>query len=240
MFKNTLAALAELRWKWYKFKNDKILIWGFKKRLITLYSEGFIRKARNVYYGGVPASVLLLSDGMSNGRCYDRALLVSKIFLDEPGDVRMIYALVDGLRLNPKLIDKKDPLYADHCIVERITKKGRHIIYDTSSGFVWDKRLYWLLEHPKVRKVNDKAAIAEFIKYEDSRNPNGTGDSFASLFVLPVIEKSYSKPNEAYALEGIELLQREVEHYKKVIGYDNLRKEVEAHIASEEISLGFS
>ena len=70
---------------------------------------------------------------------------MSQAFLDSEDDVKLLYAEIDSLRLNPDYI-RDDPMYADHCFVERITKDGRHLIYDTSCGFIFDKKIYWLME----------------------------------------------------------------------------------------------
>ena len=38
---------------------------------------------------------------------------------------------------------------------------------------------------------------------------------------------SYGRPNEIYSLLGIELLQREIEYFKKKINYDDVCKEID-------------
>ncbi|MBR1416392.1 MAG: hypothetical protein IJ572_01050 [Bacilli bacterium] len=220
--------LQELKWKLYKYKYKHLLVWGLKNGFIKLYDDNLIDKLRNIYYGGIPASILLLSDGMSNGYCYDRALLMSKAFLDDEDDVQLVYATIDSLKLNPQFAGKDDPLFADHCIVERITKDGEHLIYDTSSGFVYDKRLYWLMEHPKIRKINKKSSIIEFVKSDEYYHPEDIKrDKYATPLILPMIEMTYGRPTEMYSHIGIELLQREVEHFKKVINYDDVYKEID-------------
>lgn len=47
-----------------------------------------------------------------------------------------------------------------------------------------------------------------------------------------MIERCYGRPNEMYSQLGIELLQREIEHYKKVINYDELSKEINNRVKS--------
>lgn len=218
----------QMKWNLYNYISRKLLIWGLKKGYIAPYDDSLIKKLRNIYYGGIPASILLLSNGMSNGNCYDRALLMSKAFLDEEGDVQLVYATIDSLKLNPQYADREDdPLFADHCIVERVTTDGHHLIYDTSSGFVYDKKLYWLMEHPKVRKINNKASITEFVKSEEHYHPEDIErDKYASPLILPMIEMTYGRPTEMYTMLGIELLQREIEHFKKVINYDGVCQEI--------------
>ena len=125
-------------------------------------------------------------------------------------------------------INAEDPLYADHCFLERITKDGKHLIYDTTSGFIYDKDLYWKMENPQVRKINKKSTIIEMTEIEDSSFPEDLErDKYSSTLILPIIEINYDEPTEMYSKLGIELLQREVEHYKKLINYDDIVKEVE-------------
>lgn len=196
--------------------------------ILDLMMMLLIEKLRNIYYVGISASIILLSNAMSNGYCYDRALLLSRAFLDEEDDVQLVYAAIDSLRLDPKFVTCKDSLYADHCMMEKITKDGQHLIYDTSAGFIYDKRLYWLIEHPKVRRVNDKNSIRELIKAEEYYHPSHIeSGKYVSPFILPIIEMYYGKTTEMYSQLGIELLQREMEHFKKVISYGSICSEVD-------------
>lgn len=198
-----------------------------KNGLIVPYNDELIKKLRNVYSGGIPASIILLSNAMTNGRCYDSALLMSRAFLEEDDDIKLVYATIDSLKLNPRFISD-NPLYADHCILERITKDGRHLIYDTSSGFVYDKKLYWKMENPKVRKTNSKESIINFLKKEEFYYPEDPQrDKYASTLILPMIEMTYGRQNEMYSKKGIELLQREIEYYKMKIDYAEVVEEVE-------------
>lgn len=216
----------EIKWDLYCFKQKKLLIYGLKHGLITPYDDELIEKLRKVYYGGIPASVILLSNAMTDGHCYDRALLMSRAFLDDEDDVQLVYATVDNLKLNPKYISDS-PLYADHCVVERITKDGRHLIYDTSAGFIYDKKMYWLMENPKVRKINDKKSIKKFLEEDEDRCTEDINrDKYIAPLVLPAIEATFGRPTEMYSFKGIELLQREIKYYKELIGYDNVVEEI--------------
>ena len=220
--------IQEKKWNLFNLKEKKLLIYGLKTGKITPYDDKLIEKLRTIYYGGIPASILLLSDGMSNGHCYDRALLMSRAFLDTDDDVKLIYASIDSIKLNPKYQNRNDSMFADHCFVERTTSDGKKLIYDTSTGFIYDKKLYWLMEHPKVRKENNKEAIIKFIKADEDRFPeNIERDKYVAPLILPYIEMSYGRPNEMYSMMGIELLQREIEHFKKSINYDDVCKEID-------------
>lgn len=219
--------LQKMKWDLHEKKYKMLLIWGLKNGFIAPYDDELIEKLRKVYYGGIPASIILLSNGMTNGHCYDRALLMSRAFLDDEGDVRLLYASIDSLRFKASCAGK-DPSYADHCIVERTTADGRKLIYDTSCGFVYDKELYWLMERPKVRHSNGKEQIREFIEVEEDWYPEDIDrDKYASALILPMIEMTFGRPTEMYTLDGIELLQREIEHYKKVIDYDGVCQEID-------------
>lgn len=166
------------------------------------------------------------TDSMSNGFCYDRALLMARAFLDSDDDVKLVYASVNSIKLNPLYISD-DEMYADHCILEMTTKDGKHLIYDTSTGFIYDKWLYWLKENPKVRFVNSKERIKEFLQNEEMFScVDIEKDKFVAPMILPLLEKTYGRPNEMYSQLGISLLQREIEHYKQVINYDGVCEEI--------------
>ncbi|MDD6403973.1 MAG: hypothetical protein PUG33_07620 [Mollicutes bacterium] len=216
--------MLEKEWKIYCKKSETLLIEGLEKGLISLYDDKLIKKLRNIYYGGVPASIILLSDAMTNGYCYDRAFLLARAFLDEDDDINLIYATVDSLRLNPEYICDA-PLYADHCIVSQTTKDGRHLIYDTSTGFVYDKEMYWLIENPKIRKIDNKESIRKFLLEEERINPSCIkSDKYIARVILPMLEEEALKEAAMYSAKGIGLLQREIEHYKQEIGYTTKNK----------------
>ena len=219
--------IQEMKWKFYEYKYYKLLKFGLKTGRIFPYDDELIEKLREVYYGGIPASIILLSNGLTNGFCYDRALLMSRAFLDTDDDIKLLYGDIDGLKLNPRFIND-DPLYADHCFLERTTKDGKHLIYDTSSGFVYDKKIYWLMERPKIRKFNEKEAIKRFIREDEEIHPeNLENDKYAAPMILDNLKYTYGRPTEMYSLLGIELLQREIELFKEKIGYDKIVAEID-------------
>ena len=215
-------------WKLHNEKLYELTICGLKNGQISIYDDELIQKLRTIYYGGIPASILLLSNGMSNGYCYDRALLMARAFLDTEDDIQLVYASVDSIKLNPLYINDENPLYADHCFLERITKEGKHLIYDTTAGLIYDKDLYWKIENPKVRKINKKSSIEEFVRTEEELYPEDIErDKYSSTLILPIIETTYGRPLEMYSKIGNGLLQREIEHYKNIINYESLCEEVE-------------
>ena len=131
--------LIELRWRIYDRLRRQLTVWGLRHGYAWPYGEALLGKLRTIYYGGVPASILLLCNGMSNGHCYDRAALMARAFLDEDGDVRLIYASVASLRWNPLYADyiRDDASMSEHCFVEITETDGRKLILDTSSSFIF-------------------------------------------------------------------------------------------------------
>ncbi|MBR5621095.1 hypothetical protein IKW75_01260 [Candidatus Saccharibacteria bacterium] len=181
---------------------------------ILPYDEELIKKLRNIYYGGVPASIILLCRAITDGMCYDRALLMSRAFLNDSDDVKLVYAKMADLKFNP-IYKNHD---GDHCVVERITENGKHFIYDTSMGFVYAKWIYWLINFPRIRLVRHKDEIIEFLKNEESsvysEESIYVDRDFALGLIIPSIEMTYGGEGELYSLLSIELLQREVEFFK--------------------------
>lgn len=189
--------------------------------LITPYDDELIQNLRNIYYGSIPASIILLSNSLCNGFCYDRALLLSRVFLDSDDDVNLIYADVDSIKLNPLYKNEKN---YEHCIVERITKDNLHLIYDISTGLVYDKYIYWLLERPKVGKINNKQSIKDFVELENYSDIND--DKYGAIHILPMIDKICGRHDELYSTEEYNLLEKEKKHYKEFIKYDELKRRI--------------
>lgn len=225
------SKLLRIRQDIYDYRQAYIIKVGFKKGKIAPYDENLIKKLRNIYYAGIPASIILLSNYMSNGECYNRAWLMSRAFLDEDEDVQIICASIDNIRVNPLYPDSDDPFKTAHCFVKRITKEGRHLIYDTSYGLVFDEKWYWLLEHPKVIGIYSKDIIREYIKsHEYLQFENSELEKYNPNSILPMIEANFEGPREIYAGTKAKVLQREIEHFKKIINYDGLYQEVDKEI----------
>lgn len=55
--------IQNMKWNLHNYKLKLLLIWGLKKGYIALYDDDLIRKLRDIYDGGIPASIILLSNG---------------------------------------------------------------------------------------------------------------------------------------------------------------------------------
>jgi len=102
------------------------------------------------------------------------------------------------------------------------------LIYDTSCGFVFDKKMYWLMKKPKLRHINSKESIKKFVEEDEDRFPEDIErDKFVSPLILPMIETTFGSPTEMYSLSGIELLQREINCFKEQINYDDVVRKID-------------
>lgn len=223
----------KLKWELYKKKKRMLMLWGIKNGFIFSYNERLIENLRNVYYGGIPGSVLLLCDSLCQGHCYDRSVLVTLGFEDD--DFNIIKAGIDGIKLNPKYIDqyKEYPniAYDSHSIAERILSDGSRWIYDTSVGLVFEKRLYWLIQRLDVRKINDKQATLDYIEYQDIKNADIDSDKYVLPLVLPMIERIIDNTIGLYD----EVIKREIVLLKERIGYDSICQEIDEDMKSKGI-----
>ena len=226
--------LEEMKWKLHRKRYNELFNYGVKHGLIGTYDQQLIENLRHIYYGGLPASILLLYGNLSNGHCYDRGPLVTLGFNDD--DFQVIDADINSLRLNPKYIDEyrtgnKSEHFANHCFAERILKDGTTLVYDTSLGLVFEKKLYYKLENPKITKINDKETTLKFLYYDFQKDSNIERDKYALPFILPIIEK-HLVPTQPFYLE---LLKQEIAILKQEVGYNDIYQKIHEDMKSKGI-----
>jgi len=216
--------LEKLKWELFKLKKHRLLVSGLKKGLIKPYDEELVANLRHVYYGGIPASVLLLLDNYCQGKCYDRALLITFGFGDD--DFRLVDADIDSITFQPRYVDKyrnsNDIHYGNHCFAERTTKDGITWVYDTTAGLVFEKDLYYKLQNPKITTINDKNAIKNYIEYQSIKNANIEQDKYILPMIMPHIEASVEKALPFYQ----SMVRDEIERFKKEINYDEIDRAI--------------
>lgn len=61
--------LEKMKWNLYLKKRKRIIVFGLKTGLIHTYEEELIENLRHVYYGGLPASIVLLCKRLCSGWC---------------------------------------------------------------------------------------------------------------------------------------------------------------------------
>lgn len=218
------ASKVEECWQLYQEKYRQLFSYGVEKGLIRLYSDELIKELRNVYYGGLPASIVLLCNDACNGWCYDRAILLSISF--EDNDYQMVEADIDSLRLNPRCIAEheceQDSKYAEHCYLEAKGGDGSVWVFDTSVGLAFEKGLYDEMQHPKVNRVYDRKDVMNFYDYKELKGADIERDKYG----LPLIMPSYDVAAEIGQPYYRERLKEEIAYYKEFIDYDGIRKEV--------------
>lgn len=214
--------------KIYHLKKKLVYKYGIKYGLVGTYSDELITRLRDVFYGGIPASILLLANHYCSGYCYDRALLMAVALEDM--EYQVVDADVDGIRYNPNVMKEVKYLnengevvnehYANHSYLE-VFDNGRTLVIDTTAGLIFDKRLYDFLEHPVVTKINDKQATMDFIDYRDIRKATVETDKYAAPLLIPAFEASIDK-----ATFYKERLRKEIKLHKERIHYDEICKEI--------------
>ena len=158
-------------------KHSLLMKLGFKLGLIGGYSDFFIKRLRDVYYGGIPASIILLNPQSCRCKCYDRAVLACLALEDM--DYQVVHANIDTIRYNYKTIEEVNywlskgktisKKYPNHCFVE-VTIDGRTWVIDTTDALVYDKRLYYLINSPEINCIRSKEETMAFPDYVDIQN----------------------------------------------------------------------
>lgn len=215
-----------LRWKLYCLKRKALLKYGLKTGLITAYDVETIDNLRNVYYAGIPLSIIILSHGMCIRKCYDRATMLTYGFGPEV-EYRQVDADIDGIKLHPGTIAREtgnDEHYSNHSFIERVMPNGQEVVYDTTEGLIFDKKLYYMIENPQITKVNDKKTVEFFRRELYTVHPNINRDRNAIPLLMPLIENIVEHSIEIYG----EQIAKEFEMFKEKIGYEELCRELEA------------
>ncbi|MBR2603778.1 MAG: hypothetical protein IKE10_01960 [Bacilli bacterium] len=230
------------KWNNWKWKSRLIKIEGLKSGRLLFYDNDLLTKLRNIYSEGIPASITLLCNYLTNGKCFESAFLLSRVFLNDNDtkDVNLVQAQVDSIKLNPvyKLKFGNDNCdYSRHTVVERILNDGRVLIYDTTAGFAIDYDLWEELENPTVVNVKGKKWIEDVVKKEEMECPEFFKPyPIAAAITIPEIEKYYDDPDEEFAGET-GWLQHEVELFKKLINYEEFCKQHEEEIKIKRLQM---
>ncbi len=213
-----MATLREkLEWEVFKIKKSYLFDKGIKSGLIHCYEQSVANNLRKYYYGHMPLSLMILSNKLCSGKCFTVAPLVCFGFLED--DFKIVTADVDGIRLNPELIDENnglenpDPHFAFHRFVERTLSDGSVWVYDTTDGLVYEKGLYYRLEKPRIINVSAKEELEKsdyrvvFSSTLDDVKRHG-------FWMIPALERIISE-ERMYK----KAMQQELDLLKEAIGY---------------------
>ena len=214
--------LDKIKWKLYNIRNTIYTVKGTLDDKIQYYDDDLIDKLSHVYFGGIPASVTLLTNELCNGMCYDRAVLLTTGF-DKDDSFRVIRGNVASLALNPLYIDKKktDSMYAEHCVVERI-ENGIAWIYDTSACVKIERDLYYKMQKFDIRHISSKEETINYFEYRYIKNADIEKDKYVLPITMPLVEEIVYNSQSFYKERVIKIL----EDFKKEIHYDDIINQI--------------
>ncbi len=219
------------KWELYLEKRSRLFRYGVENGLIYPFEvdESFMNHLREVYCYGVPASILLLCENWSNGFCYDQSFLIPFGFPDD--DFSIVHADIDGIAFNPEYVEKyrcaseqkiENERYAEHSFVERTRADGSVWVYDSSTGFVFSKELFYEIEHPKIRRIINKEEVIKSPLYNQLNSNTKDTDKYILPVVIPSIELSLQNGQRFHQ----EALEKELLLFKSMIDYDSICQEV--------------
>ena len=205
--------IADMKIKLHEQKRKAIFKYGARTGGIQFYEEELIERLRSVYYGGIPASILLFIDPLTNGHCYDRSMLIT-MGMD---DFTLVRGKISGLRL--RYGEEK----AGHGWVE-----SGDWVYDTSEGLKFKKSLYYAMESPQVTAIRTKQECLDYDEYQDILNADIEQDKYVLPVMMPMIE------GLAQISLLSEFLKAEIERFKKEVKYDDICREVEEDMKAKK------
>lgn len=199
------------------------------------YGSKLIEALREVYWGGMPGSVLLLSRQTSGRYGIDMPLLMVRGLLMMGVHFRSI-SLVRASTTSTRILRRYWPEVAEQVgrwnyLVERQMPNGEVLVYDTSLGLAFNSRVYRWLERPRHKTVIRGEKLVHFIL--DLQPQKGDCDPAQAVNyremaegVLAEIAAGYKELDEWYTSLG--LLQREVQLYRERVGLEEQSAEISA------------
>ncbi len=210
----------EKNMKKFQKKHTKYLVHGFKNKLVFPYPDVLFNALRPFQLGGLPASIVLFDNELCNGKCYDRARLMSLAF----DDATVVHADINSLRVQ----DCGSP---EHAFLEtKAFGGGRTWVIDTSIGLIFDKDYYYKFEQPKINHVFPKEVLKKDPMLHEIVASNFANDKYMLPIYLPNVEASIAHSNHLGTVMYREKILAEIEIFKKKIGYDAIRKEIDDDI----------
>lgn len=219
-------SIEEIKWHLFNEKKHFLFYNSISTGAIRMYDDKLLETLREIPYQGVPASITLLTMGLTEGNYSNNALLLSRAFINTDDEISLVYGNINSLSLDPKL----KGVEIEHCFLERKTKEGVELVYDTTTGLIYDKDTYYQLECPKVKRTYDKKTIKEYLRLEDGLFPELTCNSLMSLDNMPNIDDLDCRKDAIYSVEGMELLEREIRFFKDKMHEEKKQKVIKRKI----------
>lgn len=176
---------------------NNFLIEGMKCHMIEFYDEEFIGRLRGKSLYGVPLSIVILSNVMCAGRCYEMSI-VQTLGMDK-------FNLIRG---NVNYYPLED--YPNHCWVEK-----DDWVYEPTNGMKVRKDIYYDLFEVEVLErydektcVNDEIYMENIAKYKTESEKNLLLIELL-LKTLKYLEKKHKTINGERLLKEINLYEQE-------------------------------
>ncbi len=197
-----------------------MLVYGFKYKLVFPYPDELFDALRPFSLGGLPASIVLFDNELCNGKCYDRARLMSLAFADS----KVIYADINSLRV-------QDIENAEHAFVETTEfGSGKTWVVDTSIGLIFEKDYYYKFEQPKINHIFTKEILMQDPMLHEIISSNFANDKYMLPLYLPCVEASIKNSRHLGTVMYKEKILSELERFKKAIKYDDISAEIESDV----------
>lgn len=188
---------------------------GVRAGLVLPYEQGLIDRLRAVYFGGLPGSVILLIRQLCDGKCYDRAMMIS-MGMDK---FEMVWGSIRNIRLDGGKDGRPIIETSDHCWVE-----CGDWVYDTSHCLRTKKWFYYFLESPIIRLREDQDWFRDQLIYQEWLSCNPETNRRLLPAIIPLIEPLI--PGCLYK----ETVEYELDLFKIKINYNQIHEEIEADL----------
>lgn len=207
--------------KKFEKRHTKMLVYGFKHNLVFPYPDKLFNALRPYCLGGLPASIVLFENELCNGKCYDRARLMSLAF----DDATVVHANINSLRV------QNYGGSPEHAFVEtKALGGGKTWVIDTSIGLIFDKDYYYKFEEPEINFVFTKNDLMKDPMLLDIIASDFEKDKYILPLTLPFVENAIKKSRHLGTVMYREKILTELDAFKKAINYDGIREEIDSDI----------
>lgn len=209
---NKQKLLNEIKQKTDFVKKILLTKEGILMGKIKPYDEALIDELRDVYYNGLPCSLMLLC---SSVHCSNRHLIIAQGL---KGNYKLIRANVESKKFYKD--DNTVLNISDHYFIEQVDENGVTWVYDSAIFGIVEKNLYYTIEKPEILEEYDAPATDELCK--DSKFSGAETTDYSINVLLSIIDTvANNEDDDVYK----EMLQKEVQIFKESSVYQTFKKD---------------
>ena len=197
----------------HKFKE----LQAMRENKIGMFPQELFHILNQYNYGGLPLGVKIFTPEITAGKCYESASFLSLGL----SDYIQHWGTVEYLRIG------RDESKADHSFVE----SNGHI-FDTTTGYLYNKKTYMELEKPNIRKSATKAerdaevpAVKDFLGEQDLEMTK-----WAATMFLPGYENIIANSTHPVTRYHKPMLLQHLKEFRQKIKFDELKREMQAEM----------